>query len=339
MDLEPARRRASGVSPVADQHAVPERYDALADGLRAEWGELSVRVVLDEAGRRYELRHAEDIGAGPSTLERLEDPLDFRRPLKFDDDDRYRPLKTAPNAPTGWLVDDLDGRALVEAVEVAYPATVENWHRERDGDLDVTHWREAAERQTGIYGVIEELPREAVDWVAEAACVDSQCLKRREWEYGEDDDLAVDGGDGPFPCREPCSLVVAAARRWTTLEREEERTYEFTLTPSEKEQVEAVIDAVADDTADEMGRPTSTRARTGTARGISARSGSTTTGTSVGSRLSQTRTTTTEPRATGATARRRPDTRGRRGPRRRRAPAPGRPPQPRARSARLPSRR
>jgi hypothetical protein len=129
---------------------------------------------------------------------------------------------------------------------------VANWHRERTGDLDVTHWRETTERQTGIYGVVEELPREAVEWVAEAACVDSQCLKRREWGYDEEDDLAVDGGDGPFPCREPCSLVVAAARRWTTLEREEERTYELTLTPSEKEQVEAVIDAVADGTTDEI---------------------------------------------------------------------------------------
>jgi hypothetical protein len=236
----------------ADERAVAERYDALADGLHAEWGELSIRAELVDGERRYEVRHVADVGAPADDLTAYDDPLALRRPLKFDDDGRYRPLKTAPNAPTGWRLGGLTGRDLVEAVEVAYPATVANWHRESEGDLDVTHWRETAERQTGIYGVVEELPREAVDWVAEAACVDSQCLKRREWEYDEGDGLAVDGGDGVFPCREPCSLVVAAARKWTTLERETERTYEFTLTPSEKEQVEAVLDAVADDTTDEI---------------------------------------------------------------------------------------
>ena len=91
-----------------------------------------------------------------------------------------------------------------------------------------------------------------VNWVAEACCVDSQCLKRREWQYDEETDLDVDGGDGVFPCREPCSLVIAAARRWTRLEGESEQTYEFELTPSEKEQIEEIVDAVADGRADEI---------------------------------------------------------------------------------------
>jgi hypothetical protein len=82
--------------------------------------------------------------------------------------------------------------------------------------------------------------------------VDSQCLKRREWEFDEETPLDVDGGDGAFPCREPCSLVVAAARKWATLEREAERTYEFTLTPSEKEQLEEILDAVADGRVDDI---------------------------------------------------------------------------------------
>jgi hypothetical protein len=93
---------------------------------------------------------------------------------------------------------------------------------------------------------------EHVNWVAEACCDDSQCLKRREWDYDEGTPLDVDGGDGVFPCREPCSLVIAAARRWTRIEAEDERTYEFDLTPSEKEQVEAIIDTVADGRAGEI---------------------------------------------------------------------------------------
>ncbi|MFB6175701.1 MAG: hypothetical protein ABEI99_00900, partial [Halobaculum sp.] len=36
------------------------------------------------------------------------------------------------------------------------------------------------------------------------------------------------------------------ARQWTKLEGEQSRTYEFELTPSEKEQIEEIVDAVAD---------------------------------------------------------------------------------------------
>jgi len=251
----------------ADEHTVPKRYDALADGVVRTWGQIRVTTTLEADGaRRYELRHVDDAGEPASDLEEYNDPLEARTLAKHDDRDRYRPLKTAPSLRTGWRFADLSPTAVVQAVDFFYPATVANWYREREGELDVTHWHEAVSRQSGIYGVVETWDRgeghEHVDWVAEACCDDSQCLKRREWEYDDETDLTVDGGasttprdgggatanggDGEFPCREPCSLVVSAARRWTKLEGEESQTYEFELTPSEKEQVEEIIDAVAE---------------------------------------------------------------------------------------------
>jgi hypothetical protein len=236
-----------------DEHAVPERYAALAEGLTSEWGQLRVGVALETDGRRrYELRHEADADRDASELETYDDPLAARELAKTDDRGRYRPLKTAPSLQTGWIYADLGATDLVETVGQLYPATIQNWYREREGELDVTHWRETAERQTGIYGIVEELEPRQVDWVARSCCVDSQCLKRREWDEDADTPLEAPRGDGQFPCREPCSLVVAAARRWTTLEREAEREYTFTLTPSEKEQLEALIDAVADDRTDEI---------------------------------------------------------------------------------------
>jgi hypothetical protein len=241
----------------ADDERVPDRYDALAAGLTREWGQLRVTATVDETGcRRYDLRHVDDADADPADLDDHDDPLDARALAKHDDRERYRPLKTAPTLRTGWRFPDLDAADLVTAVEYFYPATVANWHRERQGDLDVSHWRDTVDRQTGIYGVVSTWDRgegyEHVNWVAEACCDDSQCLKRREWQYDDETDLDVDGGDGEFPCREPCSLVISAARRWTKLEGEQSRTYEFELTPSEKEQVEAIVDAVADGRADEI---------------------------------------------------------------------------------------
>jgi hypothetical protein len=239
-----------------DDPGVRERYDALREGVTREWGEVAVTAMLGPGGRRYELRHEADADLGLPDLERYEDPLAARELVKHDDRGRYRPLKTAPSLPRGWAFVGLDGRDCTRTLDLVYPATVANWYLEREGELDVDHWRETMERQTGIYGVIETWDRgdgyEHVNWVAEACCDDSQCLKRREWEYDDETDLDVDGGDGVFPCREPCSLVVSAARKWTRLEAEASRTYEFELTPSEKEQLEAILDAVADGTAGEI---------------------------------------------------------------------------------------
>jgi hypothetical protein len=237
----------------ADERSVPERYDALRTGDTREWGQLLVTVERDAHGRRrYELRHADDADADRSALTTYDDPLEARAIAKRDAKGRYRPLKTAPTLQRGWLFPDLTDEELVAAVECFYPATLANWHRERTGDLDVTHYRETAERQTGIYDIVDELDADAVSWLAEACCVDSECLKRRAWDDDAGTDLGVPRGDGEFPCREPCSLVIAAAREWAKLERESPRTYEFELTPSEKAQLETIVDAVADGRIDEI---------------------------------------------------------------------------------------
>ena len=240
-----------------DPLAVPERYDALRDGIDREWGQLCITArfvdVDDAAGERvYDCWHVDDAETDIADLEVYDDPSDAREIATYDENGRYRPLKTAPTLQSGWAFTGLSGAELVETVEFIYPATVANWHRELRGELDVDHWLETAGRQTGMYDLVEGLPREAVDWMAEACCVDSQCLRRREWEYEAGDELAVDGGDGPFPCREPCSLVVAAARKWTVLESETERTYELELTTSEFNQLAELIDAVAEGRTDEI---------------------------------------------------------------------------------------
>ncbi len=241
----------------AEDRSLDERYAALETGLTREWGQLAISVSLTESGgRAYEIRHADEVGANGEALEGYDDPLDARELVKADDNGRYRPLKAAPTLPHGWRFHDLTPDQAYETVETIYPATTANWYRERNGELDVTHWRETVNRQSGIYGVVKTWDRgegyDHVNWVAEACCDDSQCLKRREWEYDDDTELDVDGGDGPFPCREPCSVVISAARQWTKLEAEQSQTYEFELTPSEKTQVETIIDAVADGRIDEI---------------------------------------------------------------------------------------
>ncbi|MFW6321040.1 MAG: DR2241 family protein [Halohasta sp.] len=238
---------------LADDHPVPDRYDALESGVDREWGQLEITTTIAADGtRHYEVRHVDDSDADASALTAHTDPFDARDIGTLDPKGRYRPLRTAPSLKQGWIFPDLSANEVYEAVEAFYPATVVNWYRERRGELDIDHWRDEQDRQSGIYNLITVLPDEAVDWAASACCDDSQCLKRREWQLSDEEPLDADGGDGVFPCRGPCSMVVAAGREWAKLERQDTRTYEFELTPSEKEQLEAVIDAVADDEVDEI---------------------------------------------------------------------------------------
>ncbi|WP_338728410.1 DR2241 family protein [Haladaptatus sp. DJG-WS-42] len=244
---DPARRAFLRDLEGADGTSVATRYETLSDGLSTEWGELHITAAITETGERtYRVCHVTDAGVNAETLASYTDPLDARDIAKRDADGRYRPLKTAPTLAGGWEFVSLSGRDLLRTVDFFYPATVANWYRERESELDVTHFRETAERQTGIYDIIDELPVEAVEWVAEACCVDSQCLKRREWDEDAETPLSVPRGEGEFPCREPCSLVVAAARKWTKLEQESEQTYELTLTESEFEQLGELVEAVSE---------------------------------------------------------------------------------------------
>lgn len=237
----------------AENTSPPERRTALTEGHAQTWGQLHITVRLDaNDDRTYALRHVDDAAHATDALDQYTDLLEARRLAKYDDEGRYRPLSTAPTLQTGWVFADLNASALLQTIDFFYPATIANWYRERIGELDVSHWADTTDRQTGIYAVTNELEGEAVDWVAETCCADSQCLKRREWDEHEDRELSVPRGDGLFPCREPCSLVIAASRKWVMLEREEEQEYTLHLTPSEKEQLETLLHAVAEGTAGDV---------------------------------------------------------------------------------------
>ena len=100
----------------ADNRPVPDRYETMVDGgIVASWGELRIEIELSEDGHRiYTVRNETDGDSEIDTLEVYTDPPEARRLVKHDDRGRYRPLKTAPTLPTGWVFADLDGPALTE---------------------------------------------------------------------------------------------------------------------------------------------------------------------------------------------------------------------------------
>ena len=218
-----------------------------------------------DGSRTYELRHEADRNTDPAALDTYTDSDAAQELARFDDEGEYRPLKSAPTLVRGWRLTGLDSRGLTRAISSFYPASVPNWYREREGYLDVTHYAETAARQTGMYDPVDELSGRALDRAVRACCTDDVCLKRRVWEAGEDGDAGdagdavgnTDGsgreidappGDGAFPCREPCSLFVAAAREFVLAERDGDGnahddgdTASTTLTETDREDLDAIL--------------------------------------------------------------------------------------------------
>lgn len=230
----------------ANELSVPERYERLTEGINQTWGQLLITSKRDTMGKRsYAIRHLADRNTDRESLERYTTPGDARYLAKFDDNDQYRPLKTAPTLQTGWIFHGLLHDELIRTIDFFYPASIANWYREQQGNLDITHWEVAANRQTGMFDVVKKLPPSSLETAVAACCDDSQCLKRRRWEATETESIDGPRGDGEIPCREACSLFISAAREWAIQEQESPESYEFELTPSEKTQLEAIISAVA----------------------------------------------------------------------------------------------
>ncbi len=212
----PARAFRRWLDPVEGETATPP-----ADATRT-WGELAVttRVAADGA-RTHAVRHHDDRRADPTALDSI-GFADLPALVTYDADGRYRPFRGATTLRDGWVLDGLDGSGVVRAVATVYPAAIEHWAREREGRLDVTHFRETAARQTGIYDVVSELDGDDLRATVEACC--GACAKRRAWEEDDANDVpADDESTDEIPCRAPCSFFVAAAREIVADEQPHDR--------------------------------------------------------------------------------------------------------------------
>lgn len=212
---------------------------------------LQVRL-LARPGGDYEIRHVQDADLRLESLEIARDPYAAREIAQTTADGEHRPLKTAPNLRRGWALVGLDGRGLWTALDYLYPACAVHWHAGREGTLRVTHWRETAGRQSGIYSAVGLLPNEAVRNTARACCADVVCLRRVAWELDESTPLDVFPEEEPVegarvPCPEPCSLFISLARKVLSLERSPRQPVEGlgTLGKGEVEQLRQIVAAAA----------------------------------------------------------------------------------------------
>ena len=201
--------------------------DWLASGARG-LGQIEIR----QNDRGFTLFHRDDAARGD--LENYHAATDAVNLAQFDDQENYRPLKTAPNLRHGWRLELTDFEALQQALELFYPgrlAALAAWEANR---LATTPLRATLERQTGMYRAAAKIADEETDALVGRFCRSQGgapgCLRTILWARdatGARPSLRLpldkfiapldQTGRGenvmPLLCQEACNLLVAEARK------------------------------------------------------------------------------------------------------------------------------
>jgi sirohydrochlorin cobaltochelatase len=187
-------------------------------------GELEFAETSDG----YRLYHRADRDS-LSKAKVFRSPEDARQIAKYDRTGAYRPLKGAPNLPSGWVLELPNLDALGRALDYFYPAAVGTWQAFRAKKAGAVSLRQTLNRQTGMYRIAQKLSQEQAENLVQKFC-DSNggCLRTILWRIepnqrsgflpSSKSDPSIDQtGEGrmviPFLCLEGCNLLVAAARK------------------------------------------------------------------------------------------------------------------------------
>jgi hypothetical protein len=164
------------------------------------------------------LRHVDDREL-PSERLRVLRLSDVRSLAQFTTQGAFRPLKSAPNLPKSWLLGVASNTELETALNQLYPGLIADWFAARSPRPPITHYREFANRQTGIYRITQMLSDEQAARVIGAGCHNRFCLKQRLWTVeGQAPDARED--KSLIPCLEPCALLLEFARKAMRIEQQ-----------------------------------------------------------------------------------------------------------------------
>ncbi len=186
-------------------------------------------LIQRTANNGFALCHRDDRPSGK--LKNFRKPEDAIEIARYDDDENYRPLKTAPNLRHGWLLELVDLGELRRALDYFYPGRLAILARWKANRLTMTTLRGTLNRQSGMYRVAAKVSDQQIDDLVGNFCKSNGgCLRTVLWkrdEIGapsssrlppEKFDPACDQtGRGehaiPLLCSEACNLLVAECRK------------------------------------------------------------------------------------------------------------------------------
>jgi hypothetical protein len=223
------------VACAVPQTLVISKVLSLLSGAQFAWGEVCVK----RAGEGFQLSHAADASAEPTTLKEISGK-DLRQRAMYTEEGQFRPLRSAPSLARGWYADLKDAAELELALNEIYPGSLSDWYAAQLSNPPVTGYREFTNRQTGMYRITQLLDDSSAANVIRAGCHRRLCVKRRLWTVTG---LAPDSPETKsfIPCLEPCAVLLEFARKATRIEQEEKMTVQ--LTESEAATVGAALRA------------------------------------------------------------------------------------------------
>jgi len=163
----------------------------------------------------FGITHVDD--AGRKDLAVYSNPHDAIEIAKYDEEGKYRPLKTAPNLRRGWRLKLKDIRDLLLALDFLYPAAIGTALAMERDECEPVNFRTTLERQTGMYAVVKKITDEQANRLISEVC-QKGCLRRIRWslDQGKPPPFAGErtspASEIPLFCVEACNILVAAGR-------------------------------------------------------------------------------------------------------------------------------
>ena len=173
--------------------------------LSEPWEEIVVgQVLVRRVGAGFELKHVD----GPA--EKPIRPDDARALANFNAKGEFRPLKSTPDLPGGWIFRTTSPKELELALNHFYPNALADRFAILNGARP-TDYRPFTARQTGMYRITTMLDDAGVARVIDRVC-NSSCLKCRLWTVGQLPPDAVNS-KSIILCLEPCAILLETARK------------------------------------------------------------------------------------------------------------------------------
>jgi hypothetical protein len=190
-------------------------------------GEESVygQVLIQREGDTWRLRHVED--RANETLKPV-GIQDLRMIAQFTSQGAFRPLKSAPNLPSGWHAFARNVAELEAALNHLYPGMIADNFAAQQNPPPVTHYREFTNRQTGMYRITQMLNDEQAGRMIQACCHPQFCLKQRFWTVeGLSPDKTTE--KSTISCLEPCAVLLEFARKAMRIEQAEVKNLSISI--------------------------------------------------------------------------------------------------------------
>jgi sirohydrochlorin cobaltochelatase len=203
-----------------------ERFLAAELSDRFCFGQILIRRTNSDG---FVLCHRDD--EKRDDLKICREPEDALEIARYDDDENYRPLKTAPNLRRSWQLEVADLVQMRRALDYFYPGRLAAFAAWKENRLVATPLRETLNRQSGMYRIAAKISDEQIDNVVGNYCRSiGGCLRTILWKrdasgttpstkspaekFDPRHDQAGDSENAiPLLCQEACNLLVNECRK------------------------------------------------------------------------------------------------------------------------------